>query len=177
MVVTPPFTHLSITFSNQKFSNCCPTVDVEFLKHSSDSFCANRVFKMNIQFCCQLCCSSCVIFWKNPSHCMMILFCNIDFRPLFFFADVVLPWFVYVDITLETAALDILNNVAVLSQMLQLNAHQPSVLFQNRTSLPFYYSFTRPLTQHNHRCTDASTTECKETEKEHSVFPKKVLSM
>jgi hypothetical protein len=55
--VTPSFTHLSITFSNQRFSNCSPTVDVGFVKLTSDSFCGNRVFKMNIQFCCHLCCS------------------------------------------------------------------------------------------------------------------------
>jgi hypothetical protein len=43
----------------------------------------------------------------------------------------------YDDITLETVAVDTPNNVAVLSQMLQLNPYQRSVLFQNRTSLPF----------------------------------------
>jgi hypothetical protein len=37
-----------------------------------------------------------------------------------------------------------------LSQMLQLNAYQRSVLFQNRKSLPFFDSFTRSVTQHNH---------------------------
>jgi hypothetical protein len=40
--------------------------------------------------------------------------------------------------------------VAVLSQMLQLNAHQPSVVFQNRTRLPSSASFTRTLSQCNH---------------------------
>jgi hypothetical protein len=61
VVVTPSFTHLSITFSNQRFSNCSPTVDVRFVKLTSASFCGNRVFKMNIQFWCHLCCSSSVI--------------------------------------------------------------------------------------------------------------------
>jgi hypothetical protein len=37
----------------------------------------------------------------------------------------------YADVTLETVALDAYNNMAVLSQMLQLNTHQQSVLFQN----------------------------------------------
>jgi hypothetical protein len=36
-----------------------------------------------------------------------------------------------------------------LSQMLQLNSHQQSVLFQNQTSLPFSDSFTRTVIQHN----------------------------
>jgi hypothetical protein len=62
MVVTPSFTHLIITFSNQRFSNCSPTatIDVGLVKLTSDRFCGNRVFKMNIQFCC----SSSVIFSK-----------------------------------------------------------------------------------------------------------------
>jgi hypothetical protein len=37
-----------------------------------------------------------------------------------------------------------------LSQMLQLNSHQWSVLFQNRTSLQFPDSFTWTVNQHNH---------------------------
>jgi hypothetical protein len=46
MVVTPSSTHLSITLSSPRFGNCSPTVDVEFVKLTSDSFCQNRVFKM-----------------------------------------------------------------------------------------------------------------------------------
>jgi hypothetical protein len=75
---------------------------------------------------------------------------SVEFRPLFLFADIVFPWFVYVDITLETVALGTPNNVAVFSQMLQLNAHQRSVLYQNWTCLPFSGSFTWTATQHNH---------------------------
>jgi hypothetical protein len=48
MVVTPLSTHLSITFSNQRFSNCSPTVDVGFVKLTSDSFCGSKAFKMSI---------------------------------------------------------------------------------------------------------------------------------
>jgi hypothetical protein len=62
MVVTPSFMHLSITFSNQRFSNCSPIVGVGFVKLKSDNFCGNTVFKLNIQFCCHLCCSSYMIF-------------------------------------------------------------------------------------------------------------------
>jgi hypothetical protein len=42
------------------------------------------------------------------------LYVSVDFRPLFLFADVVFPWFVYADITSETVAIDTPNNVAVL---------------------------------------------------------------
>jgi hypothetical protein len=49
MVVTPSFKHLSITFSNQRFSNCSCTMEVGFMKVTSDIFCGNRV-NMNIQF-------------------------------------------------------------------------------------------------------------------------------
>jgi hypothetical protein len=52
MVVTQSFTHLSITFSNQRFSNCGPAVG--FVNLMSVSFCGNRVVRMNIQFCCPL---------------------------------------------------------------------------------------------------------------------------
>jgi hypothetical protein len=62
LILTPSFTHLSITFSNQRFSNCNPTVDVRFFKLMSDSFCGNRVFKMNIQFCCPVTCAA-VLEW------------------------------------------------------------------------------------------------------------------
>jgi hypothetical protein len=43
-MVTTSFMHLSITFINQRFSNCSPTVDVGCVKLMSDSFCGNRVF-------------------------------------------------------------------------------------------------------------------------------------
>jgi hypothetical protein len=64
MVVTPSFTHLSITFSNQRFSNCSPTttLDVGFVKFTLDSFCGNRIFEMNIQFCSNVTCAG-VIVW------------------------------------------------------------------------------------------------------------------
>jgi hypothetical protein len=62
MVVTPSFTHLSIAFSNQKVSNCSPIMDVRFVKFRSDNFCGNRVFKVNIQFCCPVTYAA-VVLW------------------------------------------------------------------------------------------------------------------
>jgi hypothetical protein len=41
--MTPLFMHLSITFSNQRFSHCSPIVDVGFVKVTLDSFCGNGV--------------------------------------------------------------------------------------------------------------------------------------
>jgi hypothetical protein len=41
MVVTTLFTHLSTAFSSQRFSSCSPTMDVGFVKLTSDSFCGN----------------------------------------------------------------------------------------------------------------------------------------
>jgi hypothetical protein len=90
-MVVASFTHLSITFSNQRFSNCSSTVDIGFVKLTSDSFCGNRDFKMNIQFCYRLCSSSTVIFRNNPLNVRRPLSVNIDLRPLFLFADVVFP--------------------------------------------------------------------------------------
>jgi hypothetical protein len=51
LVMIPSFMHLNIPFSNQGFSNCNPTADVAFVKLMSDSFCGNRLFRMNILFC------------------------------------------------------------------------------------------------------------------------------
>ena len=55
----------------------------------------------------------------------------------------------YVIITLETAALDTPNKVAVLLQMLQLNMHQQYDLFENLRSLPFCSTLTQTVTKHN----------------------------
>jgi hypothetical protein len=83
----------------------------------------------------------------------------------------------YADISLETDTLYTPNNVAVLSQMLQLNAHQQSALFQNWKSLPFSNYLTRTVTQHNRECTYSSTTDCKQTEEGYSILRSEVLSM
>jgi hypothetical protein len=149
MVVRPSFKHLSNTFKIGDLATS-PTADVEFVKLTSDGFCGNRVFRMNIQFCCHLCCSSFVIFETILLNARRTLSVSVDFRPLFLFADIAFPWFVYADITLETIALDTPNKVAVLSQIRQLNTQQRSVLFQNRTSLPFSNYFTQTVTQNNH---------------------------
>ena len=45
-------------------------------------------------------------------------------------------------------------------QMLQLNAHQQSVLFENLTSLPFCSTFIQTVTQHNLQCIDTRTARC-----------------
>jgi hypothetical protein len=81
MVVTPLLMHLSITFSNQRFSSCSPTMDVGFVKLTLGSFYGNKVFTVNIQFCCHLCCSSCAIFRNNPSRCTTISLCQCWFLP------------------------------------------------------------------------------------------------
>jgi hypothetical protein len=75
VVVTPMLMHRSITFSNQRLSKCSPTTDVGFVK-----LCGNRAFKMNIQFCCHLCCSTCAIF-RNSPQCTTISFCQCWLSP------------------------------------------------------------------------------------------------
>ena len=59
------------------FLQCCfqfSIVDAGFVKLLSDCFCGNSVFKMNIEFCCHLCCSSSMIFRHNPLQYMAIPF-------------------------------------------------------------------------------------------------------
>ena len=72
------------------------------------------VFKMNIKFCCHLCCSTSMIYRHNPLQRTRSLSLSFGFQPLFLLADDVLPCFMYVIITLETAALGTPNKVAVL---------------------------------------------------------------
>ena len=82
------------------------------------SFCqtvfVETIFKMNNKFCCHLCCSTLwfldpIVF--NVRRCLSLCF---SFQSLFLLADDVFPWFVYVVTTLENAALDTPNKVAIL---------------------------------------------------------------
>jgi hypothetical protein len=115
IVVTPSFTYVSITLNNQRISSCSPTVDVGFLKLTSDSFCGNKVFGMNIQFCCPVTCAAAVLwFFDNILlNVRWYLSVSVEFRAIFRFAGVVFPRFVYADVSLETVALNTPNNVAV----------------------------------------------------------------
>jgi len=64
------FSPIIIVFSNHRFSNCSSTVDVGLVKLALGHFCGNRVLKMNIEFCCHLCCSSSTIFIHSPLQFM-----------------------------------------------------------------------------------------------------------
>jgi hypothetical protein len=90
-------------------------VDVGFEKLKSDSFCGNRVFKMNIQFCCPIICAAVVLqfFETNLLNARRSLSVNVEFCPLFLLADVVFPRFIYANITFGTVALDTPKKVAV----------------------------------------------------------------
>jgi len=55
-----------------------------------------------------------MIYRHNPLQRKRSLSLSFHFQPLFLLADDVLPCFMYVIITLETAALDTPNKVAVL---------------------------------------------------------------
>jgi len=67
MIITPSLSSFSVVFSNQKLSNSSSTMDVGFMKLSSNSFWGNTVFEMNIEFCCHLCCSSSMILTQSSS--------------------------------------------------------------------------------------------------------------
>ena len=73
MIITPSFGPFSVVFSNQMFSNRSCPLDVGFVTLSSDFFCGNRVFKMNNEFCCHLCCGT-MIVKQNPLQCAAIPF-------------------------------------------------------------------------------------------------------
>ena len=113
-----------------------------FVKLSSECFCGNRIYKMNIEFCCHLCCNSSMIFRDNRPPSLALIFV---FRPLFLVADDVFPWFVYAVMTLETSALDTPNKWPFWLQMLQLNLHQQYARFENMTWLRFCDTSIRTL--------------------------------
>jgi hypothetical protein len=144
MFVAPSFTHLRITFSNQRIAALPWMLDL-WSSHQTD--CGNRVFKMNIHLCCHLCYSS-LIFRNNP-QCTTISFCQCWFSPMFLFADVVFPWFVYADITLETVALHTSDNVALfVTDAPAIWAPTISRLSKSYKS-PIFRFFQRTATQHN----------------------------
>jgi len=62
MTMTPCFSPFSAVLRNHRFRNCNSTVGVGFVKLSSECFCGNGVYKMNIEFCCHLRCSNSIIF-------------------------------------------------------------------------------------------------------------------
>jgi hypothetical protein len=86
---------------------------MDFWSSRGTVFCGNRVFKMNIQFCCHLCCSSSVILRNNPSQCTTNSFCQCWFSPAVPYRSRCLPMTCECPHNLtETVALDLPNNVA-----------------------------------------------------------------
>ena len=82
-----------------------------------------------------------VVLWFSNTILFIVLSRSFGFQPLFLLADDVFPWFLCAIITLETVALIHLIKWLFWLQMLQLNAHQQSVLFENLTSFPFLQHF------------------------------------
>jgi len=91
MIITLSLSPFSVVFSDLLFSSCSSTVDVGFAKLSSDCFCGIRVFKMNIEFCCYLCCSSSMILDTILFNVQRSLALSLGFRSLFLLADEVFP--------------------------------------------------------------------------------------
>jgi hypothetical protein len=117
-------------------------IRMRFLKPTSDSFCGNRDLRWTFN---STVISAAVVVWFFEIILLNLwrsLFVNMYFRPLFLFADIAFPRFVYADISLETVALH--------TQMLHLHKNPRSVFFQNRTSLPMSDSFTWTVIQDNH---------------------------
>jgi hypothetical protein len=98
--------HLSIIFSNQRFSNCSPAVGVGLVKFTLDFF----FLKQGLQDEYSVLLSSALQLFSNFSKQSFSMYedlsVSIYFRPLFLFADFMFPCFVYADIMLETIALD-----------------------------------------------------------------------
>ena len=96
------------------------------------------VFKMNIEFCCHL-------QWFTDTILFNVwwsLSLSFGFWQLFLLADNVLPWFVYVVITLEATTLDTPNKVVVLV------TDAPAKHIQNNCA--FWKSEKSPILQYFH---------------------------
>jgi hypothetical protein len=87
-------------------------MDVRFVELAMDSFCVNRVFSMNIQFCCHLYCSSFATLTQSNDDLFLSLLIFTHCTALFLFTDVI-PLFVYANITTDPVTLNIPNNEAV----------------------------------------------------------------
>jgi len=78
MIIIPSFPSHSVVFSNQRFNSCSSTMDIGFVKLLSGCFCGNRVFKLHIEFCCCLCCSSSDFYrqfssmYGDPFHLVLV---------------------------------------------------------------------------------------------------------
>jgi len=86
-MITPSFSSFSVVFTSQRCSNCSITVDIGFVKLSSDYFCGNAVFKMNIEFAA-IVCDFLDTFLFNVRRSLSL---NFGFRPRFLLADDVFP--------------------------------------------------------------------------------------
>jgi hypothetical protein len=97
------------------------------VKLRSDSLCWNRILRWILSSAVKL---AAAVLWSflYTTLCSVrrSLSLSFGFRPQLLSADDVFPRSVCVVTTLRTAALDTANEVAVWSQMLQLNAHQQS---------------------------------------------------
>ena len=114
VIITPTLSPFSSVFSNQRFSNCSSTMDVAGFVKLIRLFLWKRssrwILSSPVTFVA-------VLLWfidTIPFNVWQSFSLHFGFRPLFLSAEDVLPCFVYVIITLETAALLTPNKVAVL---------------------------------------------------------------
>jgi len=111
MIITPSFSPFSVLFSNGRFSNCSSTEDAGFVKLSSDCFVETWSSRWLLSSAITF---ASVVLWFSDT----ILLNGDSFHLIWFSATVplswyVFPWFVCAVITLETAALNTPNKVAV----------------------------------------------------------------
>ena len=111
VIITPSISPFSTVLSNQRFSNCSYTLVVEALVRM---FLWKRSSKWTLSSTVTF---TAVLLWFIDTilfNVWQYLSLGFGFQPLFLLAVDVLPWLVYVIITLETAALNTPNKVAIL---------------------------------------------------------------
>jgi hypothetical protein len=138
------FSPYSNVFNNQRFSNCRSTMNVGFVTTLVTLFLffvetvLRRTLSSTVTFAAVLLWFTVTVLF-NVGRSLPLSFC---FQPLFLLADDVLPWFVYVVITLGTAALDTCKKVAVLITDAPAK-HAPTIC-------PLWKSEMSPILQYSH---------------------------
>jgi hypothetical protein len=92
---------------------------------------------------------------------------SVHFHLLLLFTDVVFPWFVYANITLETVAVNTPNNMAVIVTNAPAKRAPVICYLSNSGKCPIIRVFhTDCHRTQSLKCTDTGTTACKQTEED-----------
>jgi hypothetical protein len=144
----PSFTHLSITFSNQRFSNCNPPLVVGFVKLTSDTFCGNSLHDEYLVLWSPMLQQLCDFSNQSPMYDELFLSLLISAycSPALMFP----PNDSCMVTTLETVTLNTRNKVAVFVTDAPVKGAPTFYHLSKPDKSPIFRFFTWTVTQHYH---------------------------